>query len=290
MEIQRTWAPASRYPFELVMRFLIAALLGSVVAVYAGGVCAETPGDGSRHTIEFGVGMEYLGSRDDIGSPMRYEGYAYPLRLAYSRANARGFHGVEASFSHFGFNSGHLKAAMAEGENHQAEPTMARLSYGYWRHLHRGGRLDLFAGAALNTLVFFRSYQYDVNQIGSVETWDGLGSLDVSARLGLKLTDRQRLHGRVSLPLAGYVLRPSYSVRGDERLQLIREQWRVITDGQWASWGRMQRIEAGLGYGVDITQSFGLGAAYHFAFFRVTHPMVSRGLTNRWSVSGSWSF
>lgn len=244
----------------------------------------------AKQSIRFGGGVEYLGSRDDGGSPLRYEGYAYPIALGYERSRAKSFMRLDGAFSHAGFNSGLLRARIAHGDRHQVEPTVVRLSYGYWRTLAQSSRWSMLLGGALNSLTFFRRYQYDPHQIGTVELWDGVNSLDVSALFRLRLSPGQVMHTRLALPLGGYFVRPSYSVRGDERLHMVREQWRVVTDGHWATWNRMQRVQAEIGYELEVTKRLGLGVDYQFEFFRVTQPAESRGLTNRFTFRGALSF
>jgi hypothetical protein len=235
-------------------------------------------------------GVEYLGSRDDAGSPMRYTGYGYPIGLAYEQSRERSLAKLGGAFSHAGFNSGLLTAGIAQEQFHQAEPTLVRLSYGYWRKVGSGLRLQSLAGGELNSIVFFRSYQYDPHQIGTVELYDAITSLDLSARLFFDLSPRQRLMGRVALPLGGYVVRPSYAVRGDERLQVVREQWRIVTDGYWASWGELQRAQIELGYRLTLNDRLELDASYHVEAYRVRQPFVSRGLLARYSLGVSMTF
>ncbi len=274
----------------MVVRLVLAALAGLLVAVYAGNLCAQ-PLEVPRHAFTVGAGLEYLGSRDDIGSPLRYEGMGFPLRLAYSgQAHLNHFHEFNAAFSFTGFNASHLRAAIADEQSHIAETAFVNVAYGQFFRLSSTRIGRLFLGPQLRSLVFFRSYQYEPNQIGSVEVWDAVTSLDLAARLRHRIGRHHHFDLGIGLPLLAYVLRPGYAVRGDERVRMVYHRLEVFTSGRFATWNTLQMVNTTLQYGFQFAANWRVDATHNFSLFHYSEPLTTRGMNHRLTVGVSFLF
>lgn len=234
-----------------------------------------------------GTAVEYRASRDDLGSPMLYEGWSVPLVLGFSGQWGPHVHEARASLAHVGLNAGMLRTSLDKLDNHQASPTILGWSYGYGRSiwgdqhlaLRPGGGQRVVAGLDTQGLVFFRNYRYSPDQIGHVEVWDAFLTLGAHARFERRRGPHHWQAG-LSLPLVAYVMRPSYGVRGDGRLEMVDNPMHAVTSGQWATWPTFRQLEAHAGYTVSLGEYLRVGGDYRLQMYRYAHPMVTRGLSH----------
>ncbi len=221
------------------------------------GEAATTP----RWHVEVGVGVESTQSRDDLGSPLRYEGRGYPMRLRgdHIRQRTRWYASVQGHGS--GVNGGHLRAISADGPS-MAQSGVGDLKVGgayRWRH---GERLRPYIGGRLRTWAFFRRYTYSAAQIGSVETWEATLSADME--VGLE-AHRGPWSGALEagMALGGWAMRPNHALRGDRRLQLVEQRRHIVRYGQWVGPRQLQMGDLQARLQWAVTDRWGLsGTAY----------------------------
>lgn len=229
-------------------------------------------------------GIEQMGNRDATGSPLAYRGQAYPLMLRWGRSAPRWSRALELGGFTPGLNGGRLSSAIDDGQGHWANASFVDASF-QWRFalLNRGGR-RLELGPRLSHWTMYRSYQYDPAQIGSVEVWEAFVSLDASAGLRQALGGWGELHLGINVPLGGYVMRPSYAVRGDERVRLVQERWRALTDGRFASWGSFRMVQTRAELWWKPGTYLGVVAAYRGGAFSYDLPLDTRTYSHRFSL------
>ncbi|RDV39467.1 hypothetical protein DV096_02535 [Bradymonadaceae bacterium TMQ3] len=229
-------------------------------------------------------GVERMGNRDATGSPLAYRGQAYPLILRWGRSTPRWSRTLELGGFTPGFNGGRLSSAIDDGQGHWANASFVDASF-QWRFalLNRGKR-RLEIGPRLSHWTMYRSYQYDPAQIGSVEVWEAFVSLDASAGLRQSLGNWGELHLGVNVPLGGYLMRPSYAVRGDERVRLVQERWRAVTDGRFASWGSFRMVQTRAEIWWMPGTYLAVVGAYRGGAFSYDLPLDTRTYSHRFSL------
>ncbi len=273
--------------------FMVARLFLWVIFLWSWQGCApgkQASGAG-EHAVTLLGGIEYLGSRDEMGSPLRYEGTGYPLGLSYvGGADAEHFHEFSGVFSTSYLNATPLQAAISDGENHRAESVLARASYGQFFLVSRLLGSRFYVGGLWSNTVFFRTYWYAPNQMGQVEVWEATSSLDVAARLRIQPAARHRLVLGVGVPVVGYVLRPAYAVRGDERLRAVFDQGELLRGGRLATWNTLQMVHGMVEYGYQIAAHWRVESGYFLGMYRYLEPAVTRGLNHRLSVGIAYLF
>ncbi|TXD39457.1 hypothetical protein FRC98_03410 [Lujinxingia vulgaris] len=244
----------------------------------------QAPGAESRGEVLIFSGVERLGNRDATGSPLAYRGQAYPLILRWGRTASRWSRALELGGFTPGFNGGRLSSAIDDGQGHWANASFVDASF-QWRFalLNRGGR-RLELGPRLSHWTMYRSYQYDPAQIGSVEVWDAFVSLDASAGFRQTLGGWGELHLGINVPLGGYVMRPSYAVRGDERVRLVQERWRALTDGRFESWGSFRMVQTRAELWWKPGKYLGVVGAYRGGAFSYELPLDTRTYSHRFSL------
>lgn len=209
--------------------------------------------DDDRWRLEAGVGVQQMTSRDQLGSPLMYRGMGIPPVLRLDKAGQRWSVGARAAGVVFGVNGGRLSSSMAEDGDPSHRADSVHVEFQGWldREVTSSSSPRLAVGAQVGHWTFFRSYFFDPAQIGSVETWESTisadGRLSISDQLG-------RLFWRAGLEvaLAGWMMRPAYAVRGDERVALVERRHRVLTEGRLTAVHRLQMVHAEGGLGVDI--------------------------------------
>lgn len=279
--------PGDRCRVWSACRLWWAAAAAAVALVVISGTAwadEEVPPWERNWTVTVAGGGEEVASRDDKGAPLAYTGIGYPVVLRAVRTGRHWSWGAEAGGFAFVFNGGQLSTDMArDGEvGHRADSVFVDMStWGQRRVVGRSSqRLSL--GLQLSHWTFFRSYLYDSQQIGSVETWDA--PLTGDARLEWARTGA-RLEGAVAaaVTMGGRIMRPGHSLRGDERLRIVARRHRIFTHGQWVTVNRLQMVRMTGSLRWRWSGRWGMGAQYRFGWmsFRDDDDLTVRAATHR---------
>lgn len=236
----------------------------------------------ARWTLTVGMGIEEVASRDTMGSPLTYSGVGYPGVFRADVVADRWSGGAEVGGFFFGFNGGELETAYAEEglDGHRADSVFADASVWAQRAVAKPGSHRLSLGVQVSHWTFFRSYLYDTSQIGAVETWDATLTGDVRAEVGHRI-GRFQWRAGASLAVGGRIMRPSYSVRGDERIALVESRGRVLTYGSWATINRLQMLQADAAIQWDLSERWGLVAQYRFGLMSYRADAPTRAFSQR---------
>ena len=214
-----------------------------------------------RWHIEVGVGVESTQSRDELGSPLRYKGRGYPMRLRgdHIRHRTRWYASVQGHGS--GVNGGHLRARSQDGPS-MAQSGVGDLRVGGAYRWRDGQRLRPYAGGRMRTWAFFRRYTYSAAQIGSVETWEATLSADVE--VGLEAHQGPWTGAlEAGVALGGRAMRPNHALRGDRRLQLVEQRRHIVRYGQWVGPRQLQMGDLQARLQWAVTDRWGVsGTAY----------------------------
>lgn len=244
----------------------------------AGGLVGQAwADDGGKHTAAVQMGVAEVGSRDAKGSPLAYQGRAFPVGLQLQWRGDVWSGGAMGSTFFYGWNAGTLSADRPNSstEVHNAEAVFVELAGWMQRAVVSGRSVRLSVGPQLSHWTFFRSYEYHPAQIGGVETWEATVSADARAELELR---RGRFGAQLSANVAavGRMMRPGHSIRGDERLALIEDRRRILSYGSWATAARLQMIHLDVGVRLDVSTRLALVAKYRAGVLNFRHELPTR--------------
>ncbi len=253
-----------------------------VVSVAMGGEVAAQGYEGPQWELSAEMGIEEVASRDDKGSPLAYSGKGFPLVLRAEMLRLKWSGGVEAGGFAYILNGGELHSALAvDGEEgHRAESVSVNLSAWAQRNLLDSGSRRLSLGLQLSHWTFFRSYLYDPAQIGAVETWEAPITADIRLEWR-RLGERLDFGVATSAALAGRILRPAHSLRGDERFRIVDSRIRVFSFGDWTAAHRLQMVQAQAVLRWRIHGRWGVNAQYRFGWMNYRNQEATRASTQR---------
>ncbi len=225
-------------------------------------------------------GVENVGSRDEMGSPLAYRGRGFPGAVRTERRGPRLELGMEVGAFIYGINGGRLEAERAEVDRHWAESVSVDLALWGQRVVATPRSHRLALGLQISHWTFYRSYHYDPTQIGSVETWDAPLTADVRADLQRSLGPDLEVRLAASVPLAGRMMRPNYAIRGDERIALIEERRRVL-NGRWMTLNRFQMIRGEAALSWRVSQRWSVTTQYRIAMFTYRDDTSTQAFSQR---------
>lgn len=272
--------------------------VGSIVALAmllpASSAVAESEADDGelpRWSLAAATGVQELASRDEMGSPLMYGGVGFPAVLQLQRRGPKWTAGGQMSAQIGGLNGGQLEAGPAEEgrPGHRADGVSVDLSVWMQRLLADPGDHRVSVGGGIGHWTFFRSYLYDPAQIGSVESWDASVTADLRIHLERRI-GRLSWHLGTNLALAGRMMRPSHSLRGDEQLAMARDYTRVLREGNWATIGQLQKLEADAGILWDVTSRWGAGVDYRARYLSYRGERPTRAFAQRLVVGAEFRF
>lgn len=274
-------------------RLVVVAVAAVVLAgwwtspVYAGTV--ESAPSAQGWSLSATVGVQELASRDEAGSPLAYHGWGVPLGLqAAYRAEGWSTGGrLETVVS--GFNAGQLTPQSPDADHAYADAVFADISWWVQWPVASPSNLQLSVGPALSHWTFVRIYNYHPGQIGSVETWDSAVTADLQIQIGQQF-DRLRWSAGSSVAVAGRMMRPAHSLRGDDRLVLIDEPTRVLTDGQWAALHRLQLLQADAQIGWQLSPRWEINGNYRVGYLSYYSDRPTRAFRQQFAVGARFHF
>lgn len=222
--------------------------------------------------VRLQTGLEAVESRDEMGSPFLYSGQGAPLSLGLSHQRRRIYLDLRAQFLR-----APLQAERATEDSHRADAILVDLEIFLGRRLLSFGGHDLRIGPEIQTSTFYRDYTYDSFQIGTVEIWDSPLTLNVRAEL-LRRLGPLELGAAMSLPLFGWVMRPDYAIRGDERITMMERRYRVLEFGEFATWPDLQALRARLTGEFFFGRYWGAHLMVSTSFFRFQRDLETGAL------------
>jgi hypothetical protein len=163
---------------------------------------------GRQHHIGFSASSSFFRERDELASPLAYQGLVFGGSLSYEYRGDRQDH-----WAYLGLGEGSLKAAIAR----EAYPpgtdmgtgalVYANLRYGYHHEVHRLGRLDLSAGAVLD----LASHYFKPNGPDDF-FWLNTYGLNAGVMARYQAAEKHTLVTRVFSPVVVFLSRPAWSI------------------------------------------------------------------------------
>ena len=269
----------------------VAVLLWSAPG-FAGEASAEVSGT-SGWSLSAGAGVQELASYDEMGSPLVYHGWGVPLMLRADLRRQGWSAGGRIDAMVSGFNAPHLSASPTGTGGDTEDPT-ARAVFGdlsgwiQWP-VASLAQHQISVGVGLGHWTFVRSYAYHPAQIGGVETWDAVVSADL--RGGIKRQfDNWSWSVAASMSLGARMLRPSHSMRGDERIGLVDQPLRVLTYGGWATVNRLQMMQAEGALGWQLNSRWSLNGEYRVGYLSYRDDLTTRAFRQQVLVGATLHF
>lgn len=163
-----------------------------------------------KNSIGFYTGAQLSSIRDELASPLTYEGSGVPLQLSYRFRGNKNRHSVYLSYSK---SKLYPSAELPYGQ-HSLDHYQFDLAYSYHHYLTSLFRekVKIFLGGAWDNHVSVRELYYVWNQ--SEIYGELISSLDVSPLLELKMGKKSLLTYQVTLPVVALVIRPPYAGKG----------------------------------------------------------------------------
>lgn len=235
-------------------------------------------------------GVEEVSSRDEFGSPLLYQGVGFPLILSLGYSGDLWAVSFEGGGFYTGVNGRPLKSAQASSEGHWASGVAVDLALQIDRAVIVRDRSRVRLGGRINHWTLYRSYRYGPTQIGAVETWDGPVTLDLVVGLERDLSQRFELRLFGAVALGGWVIRPHYSIRGDERMDIIKNRLLVVTEGDLATVNRLQMVTGHGELRWRLSAHLTMVGQYRVSFFDFQGAMRTRAFRQGVTVGLSLSF
>jgi hypothetical protein len=231
---------------------------------------AAAQGAGGRHYLGVGGGVVFEESRDELTSPLRYRDTFFPVQADYEHRGRRG-----RSRLAFSYGRSRPTSAITRGDLHAQEGLQVRF---LGRHARRivpagPGRDGLFAGVQLDTYARVREHRY--REHVTEATGFLYAALGLSALGSYRLRRQDELRLQLDVPVAAYVRRPPYSLKG------YYEDYAALP-------GRFARFGALLAYELRLARPLALRAAYEGLYYRMEDPLPAAGVEHAVSLCLVW--
>lgn len=226
-----------------------------------------------KFLIGVGSGYAYTQNRDDLTSPLRYQGGAVPLQgfLAYRGSHNR--HQLSVSYSSYV-----LESQQRRNANFQEDLRM-KLQYAYLGHLSAvwNDRVQIFVGGTWDNIFSMRAHQYRYPVGLNAKEYSG----EFLTSIGLKvvgihpLGDKRELALDVTGLIFGYIIRPGYGNSPTVPDAINVEEF-FLKGLRPAGLNKLQFLQVGFEYRNSRSSAIDFLARYQFIYFRYPYPQPVR--------------
>lgn len=121
-------------------------------------------------------------------------------------------------------------------------------------------------------------------------------NLNIWLQKSYVLNDRNKLSGRVELPVLSWLARSPYLVNDDEFIENVSSHKRPIVvmefikDGKLATLNKYQRLNFLAEYHYEVSRSFNIGASYRFQFIHHNEPRTLLSYQNNLNLTTTLKF
>ncbi len=224
----------------------------------------------NTHQIGIDVGLTNYINRDDLASPLLYEGNQKKIGVFYNYKGMKNQHWVQVHIM-----TGELKTSARKS---LADHYYGQLQYGY-THLLSGGssaNRTFWLGGNWDIMVSARDYSFFSSNYSGAPTGTAVSTLNIALLCELLPFEKQRVVFFLSIPVLGYLLRNSYAVNSlDITNRLI-------------SLNGYQRLRFSSLYEHTLSAYFKLRLAYWFLYQRYSQPRKTISVFH--GLSGGISF
>jgi len=226
-----------------------------------------------KHHIGISSGLSFYKVKDEIASPMAYNGSGIPIQLSYRYRGIKNRHNICLSYTKSKLSP---STSFSYGQ-HNIEHYHINLKYGYHRFFTSllKNKVKLFLGGIWNTNASLRKHLYDRNQ--SEPFGDVVSSLDLSFLSEFKMGEKNRIIDEISIPIIAFVLRPGYSGK-----------FPLTTD--LTSIHRFIRFKNQLSYERSLSPFFNIRFKYNFIYYQYPNPQKIKLGMDHFSIEILYKF
>lgn len=261
---------------KIAYRWLFLFLGGISLSLHA--QSAEPPL--KQNQLNLLAGYHQAHFKDINFSPLNYQASGIGLSISYQRKTRNG----NIFYTGIDFSNSTLSNEVSDFFN--SDRYLANLSVGYLKKVSLNHpKLAIHFGGQLNAnldVVF-----YDGTE--SV-TFTALHSLDFASQLNYRINDRQRLSSRITLPLAGLLVRPPHT--GWNKFVSDNEDNlpRIFTTGKLTSLQDFFAFNWRTNYQYDLNNRWTLNAAYQLSYFSTSYINEATIFYNQFSLGITYNF
>ncbi len=231
-----------------------------------------------KNALSIDLGPGYLARQDLIFTPLIHNDLSLlNIGFHYTR-NAKLFQ--KASLRYAGFSP--MVAEPFEftihGDTNTAYPhsfSLIDLDYQLGKSIKETPHAVTTVGGLFSTDIQALNYAY--GRIGSFGYYAAFG-LGVFGKYGRTINEKSQVSATLQFPLVAWLARSPYLVNDDAFIENISSHdgfktlMAFIGDGQLVTWNKMQTLDLALKYEYQLSERWGLGAAYLFEFIHVPQP------------------
>lgn len=243
----------------------------NLLILYSAVVCAA-----EKRQIGVDIGLANYTNRDDLASPLMYQGHQKTFDLSYTYKETNTWHWVRV-----GFLTGEMQTASFSSS---ADHYYGHIQYGYARLIskHSVANMTFWLGGSWDNTGSARSYLFiqqtetGTKKISGMPTGTLVSTLNIDLLSELLFFQRQRVILSISAPVLGFLLRNGYAI--------------TLLDitNQLTSLNSYQRLRFSSSYEHTFSAHFKLRLTYWFFYQRYSLPRKTISVFH--GLSGGISF
>ena len=257
------------------MRFIrvFTIFIINLLILHSAIVCAQ-----EKRQIGVDIGLGNYTNRDDLASPLLYQGRQKTFDLSYTYKETNTWHWVRV-----GFLTGEIQTASFSSS---ADHYYGHIQYGYARLIskHSAANVIFWLGGSWDNMGSARSYLFIqqtetvTQKISGMPTGILISTLNINLLSELLFLKKQRFILSVSVPVLGFLLRNGYAI--------------TLLDitNKLTSLNSYQRLRFSSSYEHILSAHLKLRLTYWFFYQRYAQPQTRKTISVFHGLSGGISF
>jgi hypothetical protein len=231
------------------------------------------------HRINIRSGIYTYYTRDEVYSPLIYDGLSVPINLEYFNTNDLRNYTI-----YFQYNSAKLSSSITQkGEAsddylaHYFEFINAKLGFSYLRQIQNYGDWKLSIGGSVRNFFLYKNQHIDANtsQFGL----DIFADLKIDASIQRQINDNNLLKIDISYPLVSYVVGRMYAPAEppEKLLQFdVLTIGNILKSGDFMTVNNFVDFEFNARYYLSISSVFDLNFNYGFQYYQYPKLFIAK--------------
>ncbi len=216
-----------------------------------------------------------------------YSGSRIPLQLSYIFKSPKTRHSFQLSFS-----NGEIRSSV----NNTADELVAGFRYGYHRAVSSflNDKCKFFLGGIWDNYFhyrnfFFRSYKSQFAGYTDTDTWELVSSLDLSFLAEYYFKQEDKFIIQTLIPFVAYVFRPSYSLLPPDNILKLKDPRSpgigdIFSAGDIVTFNKYFLVNLLFSYEKKASSFVNLSWSYSFTYYRISQPLKSNSVINKFSM------
>lgn len=237
-----------------------------------------------KRALRINIGFNHYQNRDDLGSPLKYQGNESIFSILYHNTNTHRKHHYQIAFA--------KGSPKPQSTSKSMTHTFGNLQYGYHRLITSQNNIAVWTGGIWNNAFSFRNYHYTRNN-GEV-TYEIHASFNISTLAELRLNTKNKVTLGSYLPLLTYISRSPYALRDetflDDVIQGNSILFSLLKNGKLTSLHQFLKFDFYLFYQYAITPPLTIGMQYQWSYDRYPKPQTTSTLSNQLTLAFTYKF